>query len=121
MMDIRKVKATARQANEQRYLESSKEKLKKLIVKAHKTTMIGALAKFEDYFGHLWGHDSNRRLTEEQKKFREIWSLVRTEILNNGNNQLRDVVDEELPQYNVRYEGYKKTFNFNNRENRDYE
>lgn len=55
------------------------------------TTMIGALARFENSFGHLWGHHKNldSELTEQELYFDNIWQDVRNNILNHGNNQIR--------------------------------
>ena len=54
-----------------------------------KTTMIGSLAKFEEYFGHLWEEDNKNRL-----EYENLWEQTRTSILNNGNNQIRLALDE---------------------------
>lgn len=64
------------------------------ITKRFQTTIIGSLARFEEGFGYLWGHDSDESLTEKQKEFSDMWEYVRTSILNHGNNQMRQAIDE---------------------------
>lgn len=84
-----------------------------------KTTMIGSLAKVEEYFGHLWEEDNNNRLEYER-----LWDQTRNAILNNGNNQIRLALDEleeyfldRSPRPSFR-EKYKYKFYFNNGDQR---
>lgn len=87
--------AQARKANQDRYAAHSRETLKRHITSKLKTTMIGALASFEEAFGYLWGRGLDEEdLTPEQIKNRDVWELVRTEVLNKGNNQLRAAMSE---------------------------
>lgn len=80
-----------------------------------KTTMIGSLAKFEEYFGQLWEEDNKNRL-----EYEELWEQTRDSILNNGNNQLRLALDELAAYFASRSnkpafkEKYRYKFNFNN-------
>lgn len=64
------------------------------IEKRIQTTMIGALAKFEENFGHLWGIDKNDDLTDKELYFNNLWEKTRVAILNNGNNQLRNALGD---------------------------
>lgn len=57
------------------------------------TTMIGAIARMEENFGFLWGHDKER-LTAKEEEFLDIWEFTRNQILNYGNNQLRNIRDD---------------------------
>ena len=99
-----------RKANEERFENHSKETLKRNIKTKIKTTMIGAISKFEEVFGSLWGHGLDEsELTEDQYLCRERWNYVRTEILNNGNNQSRGAM-AEIDQNTVRYN--KTRYNF---------
>ena len=66
------------------------------------------LAVFEKYFGQLWGH-GNSNLTEEQKHYRQVWEEARTDILNNGNTQMR-IAQEEIAQYTMTWNRYKTEF-----------
>jgi hypothetical protein len=66
-----------------------------LIRKRFQTTMIGALYQFEKNFGHLWGIDLDEdELSNRQLDMRDSWEDTRNSILNNGNNQLRQVMNE---------------------------
>lgn len=59
------------------------------------TAFIGALSRFEGHFGWLWGHGlAEAELSEDQLAWREVWSRCRTEVLTNGNNQLRSALAE---------------------------
>jgi len=94
--------------NQDKFEKNSKKRLMANITKKFKTTMIGALAQFEKEFGYLWGM-KNTDLTEEQKKFFIKWQAVRTEILNNGNSQLRACL-EEISQYTMKWDRYHTDF-----------
>jgi hypothetical protein len=59
------------------------------VYKKFQTTMIGALARFEDKFGFLW--DDN---TQDAEKFDMLWEETRESILNNGNKQARSALTE---------------------------
>lgn len=73
---------------------SSRKSIIHQISKRFETTIIGSLARIEDSFGHLWGIDSDRELTSKQKEFEELWNRTRTSILNHGNKQMREAIDE---------------------------
>ncbi len=64
------------------------------------TTMVGALARFEAFFGRLWGHGGDGTLTAEQRHWLAVWKECRAEVLNNGNGQIRAVRVEarQLPE-----------------------
>lgn len=59
------------------------------VYKKFQTTMIGAIARFEDNFGYLW--ESNSR---ESDKFADMWEYTRNSILNNGNKQARSAMED---------------------------
>ena len=75
---------------------NDKKRILKQIHSRFQTTMIGSLARFEDTFGYLWGHNGNEQLTERQEEFLEMWNYVRTSILNHGSKQMRECVDEMI-------------------------
>ena len=104
----KKAREQAKIKNEERYRDSSKKRLIKNVEKKFKTTMIGSLACFEKYFGDLWGHDESE-LDPEQLRYRELWEQARTEILNNGNSQLR-IAQEEIAQYSMTWNRYHIDF-----------
>lgn len=97
-----------RKQNEEKYKDNSKKRLIDIVSKKFKTTMIGSLAKFEENFGFLWGH-GKKELTEQEAEFRKVWETVRTEILNNGNNQLRAAQDE-IASHSMTWDRYRTDF-----------
>ena len=54
-----------------------------------KTTMIGALAKFEENFGYLWEENG-----PDQQMYEDMWEDTRNDILNHGNHQIRSAMKE---------------------------
>jgi hypothetical protein len=91
------------------------------VEKRFKTIMIGSLARMEDTFGYLWGHNKNS-LEKNQVVFREMWEDLRTDILNHGNNQMRLAL-EDMVSYLESLDKYEYKFIFvdndkNNKENR---
>jgi len=106
---------------EDRYLESCKKRLTTLIQKKIQTTMIGALAEFEQLFGYLWGMGKDDiDLDEDELNFRRQWDKARTEILNNGNSQIRACV-EEIAQYTIKWNRYHTEFIVKPKEMKDKE
>lgn len=94
------------------YTEGSKKRLLNNIKKKFDTTTIGSLAIFEDYFGHLWGHGKkDADLTNEERHFRELWSDARSDILDNGNFNLRSA-QSEISQYTISWNRYITKFFF---------
>ena len=106
--DYKKLREQTKNYNDEKYRESSKKRLMKNVERKFKTTMIGALASFEKYFGELWGHEEGG-LSEEQIKMKQFWEQARTEILNNGNSQLR-IAQEEIAQYTMTWNRYHIDF-----------
>lgn len=115
----KKVREAAEAATREKVAAASKERFGKSLKKKFQTTMIGALARFEERFGYVWGHGKpDEELTPEEQEAREAWALVRTEILNNGNTQLRHILDE-LSRYRLSYEGYRMSLPFKPLESKD--
>jgi len=108
-MDKAKLGELAKKNNQEKYNENSKNRLIKNIEKKFKTTMIGSLAVFEEYFGDLWGHNNSGGLTPEQEEFKHLWEAARTEVLNNGNTQLR-IAQEEISEYTMTWNRYHIDF-----------
>ena len=106
--DYKKLKEQTKKYNDEKYRESSKKRLMKNVERKLKTTMIGSLASFEKYFGDVWGHDEAQP-SEEQLKAKQLWEQARTEILNNGNSQLR-IALEEIAQYTMTWNRYHIDF-----------
>lgn len=96
----------AKEVSAKNYEIESMHRLMTILEKKFKTSFIGAISQFESYFGVLWGHGKpENKLTEQEKLWRERWNLVRTQILNNGNNQVR-AVQQELSQYTMRWDAH---------------
>ncbi len=88
----------------------SRSRLNSSIKKSLETSFIGALAKIEEHFGHLWGHNKKpEELTEEEQKFRKIWLRTREEILYCGNKEINRA-SNELDKYVIQYNNYQYKF-----------
>jgi len=88
------------------YKEKSKDRLAKNCKKKVQTTMIGALSSIEDHFGVLWAHQSDDALSEEQEKMRQVYEELRSDILDKGNTQMRNI-DAEFTQYDITWNRYQ--------------
>lgn len=87
-----------------KYKAESKDRLSKILKKKIQTTMIGALSTLEENLGYLWG-DGSPNPTEDQKRMKAVYEKIRSEILDKGNNQARNI-DAELSQYDVEWLRY---------------
>ena len=96
---------------EERYKEVSKQRLLKIGQKKIQTTMIGALSSVEKHFGFLWGHEKEEELTAEQQHVKDLFEEVRAEILDRGNNQIRNL-EAELAHYDVSWLRYHMSIPF---------
>jgi hypothetical protein len=106
-----------KKANELRKKMYAKNRLEFNITKKIRTTMIGAIATFEDIFGGLWGIDlEDQELTPKQAKYRDMWEEARREILNKGNMQIRAAHDE-ISEYDTEWNRYKIDFIKKDKEN----
>lgn len=76
---------------------SIKEEIKKKIL----TTTIGSLARFEKYFGYLWGQ-GKENLTDQEEQMLDLWEEARYEILNLGNQQIRSI-ESTMPKFQNKY------------------
>jgi hypothetical protein len=78
---------------------ASRERLCASCGKEDYHVFIGALARFEEFFGAAWGPRPARaeECTPDQLAWREVWERCRTEVLNNGNNQNRAVEATSWP------------------------
>tara|TARA_A100001201_G_C4026695_1_gene182228 strand:+ start:448 stop:825 length:378 start_codon:yes stop_codon:yes gene_type:complete len=88
---------------DQKYKSESKERLGKILKKKVQTTMIGALSSVENHFGFLWDCDGD--MSEQQKLMYDLYQKLRSEILDKGNTQARNI-DAELNQYEVKWLRY---------------
>ena len=91
-----------------KYKEVSKDRLLKIAKKKIQTTMIGALSTMEKHLGFLWGYESSEELTPEQEHLKQIYEEVRSEILDRGNNQARNL-EAEFANYDINWLRYQIT------------
>ena len=88
-------------AREDRHRDLSRDKLFKAAKKKIQTTMIGALSTLENSFGFLWGLDVDEEdKTTEQKRIYEIYEEARSQILDRGNTQIRNL-ESEFVNYDI--------------------
>lgn len=95
-VELYRQKKQAEEDSKKRYKASSKERLAKIMTTKIKTTMIGALETIEKHFGFLW---------DQSPEMREVYEKARNEILDRGNNQIRNL-NTELEQYEVEWLRY---------------
>ena len=93
-----------KKTRELKYKSDSKDRLAKILKKKIQTTMIGALSTIEENFSFLWSNPTGE-LTPAQVELKTIYDKVRSEILDKGNNQARNI-DAELSQYEVEWLRY---------------
>ena len=91
---------------EQRYKDVSKDRLLKIAKKKIQTTMIGALSSLEKHYGFLWGQDQEGELTPEQQHMKDLYEEIRSEILDKGNNQIRNL-ETEFNYYDITWLRYQ--------------
>ena len=103
--DLIKASQLYKKDRDSRLQASSNERLLKRARKKIQTTMIGALSSIEKYFGFLWAHNESRDLTQEEEHAKELYEKMRSEILDRGNNQARNL-EAELAQYEVKWLKY---------------
>jgi len=102
--DLIRNKSEYKDARSERYKYDSKDRLSKILRKKVETTMIGAISSLEDHFSFLWAAQDSE-MTEEKKFMFDIFQKVRSEILDKGNSQSRNI-DAELNQYEVKWMRY---------------
>lgn len=94
--------------NNDRYKTASRERLSKIIETKIRTSFIGAISSFEDEFGHMWGKDTDNP-NIEQRRMKNVWDMVRKEILDKGNDQIRNA-KTELEYYDIIWNRYTTEF-----------
>lgn len=95
--------------NEENYKEMSKRKLINNVSLRLRTVMVGAIVRFENEFGFLWGHNKGGPKTPQQIELYNKWQKVRTEILDLGNNNIRDC-ERDIAQYTLTWNRYRTDF-----------
>lgn len=105
-----KIHNEARKMNQERSKLYSQNRLSRMVSKKMQTAMIGNIAACEEIFGFLWGQD---KLPEDrndaEKEMYNLWSELRTAILDKSNIQARSAV-EELANYTISFNKYKTDF-----------
>ena len=90
--------------------QSYRQRLKNIIAKKIKTTMIFPLGQFEAQFGYMWGHGkSYNELTDEERDNRDKWQECRKKILDNGHRQIKNACTE-LNMHDVIWHRYNVKF-----------
>jgi hypothetical protein len=90
--------------------QSKEEKLIKDIETRLRTVMIGSISRMENAFGYLWNHGSDPE-TENQARFSDKWEDLRLSILNHGNKQIREAIDD-LADFFTYQNKYPYNYNF---------
>ena len=103
--DLIREKSDYKNRRDEQYRADSKDRLSKILKKKIETTMIGALSSIEENFNFLWENKDGSPLTEEQTIMKGLYQKIRSDILDKGNNQARNV-DAELAQYDVKWLRY---------------
>jgi hypothetical protein len=90
------------------------ERLRFYMERRIETTMIGALARIEENLGYLWGHNKDGDLTEKEEHFADVWEFTRNQILNHGNQQMRNLKEDFHKYGGVFKNQYHYSFKVNN-------
>jgi hypothetical protein len=104
MEDLSKI-TEYKQLREDKYKQDSKDRLSKILKKKVETTMIGALSSIEEHFSFLWESEDS---VYDPKQIYELYQKIRSEILDKGNSQARNI-DSELSQYDIKWLKYSVT------------
>ena len=112
--DLIRTQSEYKRLREDKYRVDSKHRLSKILKKKVQTTMIGALSSIEEHFSFLWSTE-NSEMTPEQQIMYDTFQKVRSEILDKGNTQARNV-DAELAQYDVKWLRYQTSIPIKNQD-----
>ena len=104
--DLIRSSSNYKQDRDDKFKQSSRDRLLKIASKKIKTTMIGALSTIENQLGFLWGHESGEPLTPEQEHMRSVYEEIRSEILDKGNTQIRNL-EAEFSYYDITWLRYR--------------
>ena len=90
---------------ESQFKKDSNDRLLKICSTKVKTTMIGALDSIEKKLGKFWEVEPGEKMTNEQMYLKKIYEEIRQEILDKGNNQIRNL-ESEFEQYDIEWKRY---------------
>ena len=107
--EMLKVSLERKRLKEEGLKDVSKNKLYQVSKKKILTTMIGALDSIEKNFGFLWSDSEN--MTSQQKQMRSIYDQIRSEILDKGNTQIRNL-EAEFSNYDIVFKKYNTVIPF---------
>lgn len=82
--------------------------VKALMTKRIRTTMVGAIDSIEKILGFLFLETQDRELTKEEEEMKELFLDLRKEILDKGNNQIRQL-DDDLSKFSITRKVYHIT------------
>tara|TARA_Y100001973_G_C4993978_1_gene230311 strand:- start:6 stop:377 length:372 start_codon:yes stop_codon:yes gene_type:complete len=102
--DLIRQRAEYKEVRQEKFKNDSRVRLSKILKKKVETTMIGALSSIEEHFSFLWTA-THGEMTPEQQIMFDTFQKVRSEILDKGNTQSRNV-DAELSQYDIKWLRY---------------
>tara|TARA_Y100001938_G_scaffold117034_1_gene161332 strand:- start:992 stop:1363 length:372 start_codon:yes stop_codon:yes gene_type:complete len=105
--DLIRQRAEYKEVRQEKFKNDSRVRLSKILKKKVETTMIGALSSIEEHFSFLWTA-THGEMTPEQQIMFDTFQKVRSEILDKGNTQSRNV-DAELSQYDIKWLRYNAT------------
>jgi hypothetical protein len=99
---LKAIRQTKDLEKDKKYKEESKERLKKICITKIKTTMIGAVDSIQKKFEQFY---TNSRPTNEELILKRLFDEIRTEILDKGNQQIRNI-ETEFEQYIIEWKRY---------------
>ena len=102
--DLIRQQAEYKEVRQEKFKNDSRVRLSKILKKKVETTMIGALSSIEEHFSFLWT-PTQGEMPPEQQIMLDTFQKVRSEILDKGNTQSRNV-DAELSQYDIKWLRY---------------
>jgi hypothetical protein len=106
-------------AASENYRHQSRRRLQRAVETKINTTMIGAIAAVEAKFGNLWGQGKPAsELTDRELEMLALKDELRTEILNNGNNQKR-AATAEINQYDIEWKRHHMELHVQDRQEKD--
>jgi len=103
--ELIKQRSDYKASRDNKFKLESRDRLSKILRKKVETTMIGALSSIEEHFAFLWTA-TDGALSQEQQIMYDIFQKVRSEILDKGNTQARNI-DAELAQYELKWLRYQ--------------
>ena len=114
--NLLKTSLSLKKKRDEKYKEISRDRLSQIAKKKIQTTMIGALDSLEKGFGFLWGIGSEGELTQEQEQLKAIFEDARSEILDRGNTQIRNL-QAEISNYDISWKRHTVTMPVKERTN----